>query len=413
MESARESLPDDLPGVVGTVGWEGGEDGGDNSVSLQINGEDMGILVGLGEEVVRRVEGLEGVMGARLDQERNGADEIQLQLQRDALVRYAVGAQSVGQTVAFAMRGTTLQPLKDGEREIELRSSFSLEDRSDIDTVLDFEIWSPERFAFVPIRVLTDVIFTKGPVAINRTNRRTSVSVSVDLQEDVTPSDVYPAIDAALEDMAFPRGTSWNKAGGFDMQMENDAAMLLAMLLSIAFVFLLMGTLFESWVLPLGIITTIPMALFGSMWGLYLTGTPMDTMAGVGLVILVGVVVNNGIVLIDLVTQLRADGMERTEALIEAGSRRLRPILMTALTTICGLLPMALGASSFIGIPYAPLGRTVISGLTVGTVLTLVLVPFLYAWLDDFAAGVRRWAGYVGRGAGPWAGLRTKVEETT
>jgi HAE1 family hydrophobic/amphiphilic exporter-1 len=407
MAAAREALPDDLPGVQGSVGWEGGADGGDRSLSLQIEGEDMGMLVALGEEVVRRVEGVEGVIGARLDQEREGADEVQLTLLRDALARYAVGAQQVGNTVAYALRGSTLQPLKEGEREIELRSRFSLEDRSDIDTVLDFEIWSPERMAFVPIRVLTDVVFTKGPVSITRTNRKTSVGVTVDLAEGVTRGEAFRRVDAALEDMAFPRGTSWKKAGGFDMEMENNSALYLAFALSLAFVYLLMGILFERWILPLGIMTTVPMAMFGSMWGLYLTGTTVDTMAGIGLVVLVGVVVNNGIVLIDLVTQLRNDGMERTEALVEAGCRRLRPILMTALTTICGLLPMALGSSSFIGIPYAPLGRTVVSGLAVGTVLTLILVPFLYAWLDDFATGALRWSGYVARG---WvAPVRTRT----
>lgn len=410
MEAARAALPQDLPGVAGTIGWEGGDGGGDQTLSLDVHGQDMGTLLAVGDEIVRRVEGLEGVIGARMDQERDGADEIQLRLHRDALARYAVNASQVGQTVAWSLRGTVLNPLREGEREIGLQSSFSLEDRSDIDTVLDFEIWSPERLAFIPIRVLTDVAFAKGPQAIHRTNGRTSVSVTVDLADGVKPPEVYPRIDAALEDMAFPRGTSWRKGDAFDMQMENDAALGLAMALSIAFVFLLMGMLFESFVLPLGVVTTIPMAMFGSMWGLYLTGTGMDTMAGVGLVILVGVVVNNGIVLVDLVTQLRADGMERTQALIEAGARRLRPILMTALTTICGLIPMALGSSSFIGIPYAPLGRTVISGLAVGTLLTLVLIPFLYAWLDDLAAGVRRWAGYVMRG--PVAPAPVPEEET-
>jgi HAE1 family hydrophobic/amphiphilic exporter-1 len=395
MEAVRKALPDDLPGVQGTLGWEGGETGSGNTLPLDIHGEDMATLLALGDEVVRRVSTLEGVIGARLDQERDGADEIQLHLQRDALTRYAVGASQVGQTVAWSLRGNTLNPLREGEREVELQSSFSLADRSDIDTVLDFQIWSPERLAFVPIRVLTDVAFAKGPQAIHRTDGQTSVTVTLDLDEGVAATDVFPRLDAALGDMAFPRGTGWSKGDEFDMQMENDAALGLAMFLSVAFVFLLMGMLFESLLLPVGIISTIPMAMLGSMWGLYLSGTPMDTMAGVGLVILVGVVVNNGIVLVDLVTQLRAEGMERTQALIESGARRLRPILMTALTTICGLIPMAFGSSSFIGIPYAPLGRTVISGLAVGTLLTLVLVPWLYAWLDDVAVGGRRWLGYV------------------
>ena len=166
-------------------------------------------------------------------------------------------------------------------------------------------------------------------------------------------------------------------------------------MLSITFVFLLMGVLFESFLLPLTIVTTIPMAMMGAYWGLWVTGTPMDLMAGIGLIILVGVVVNNGIVLIDLVTQLRRDGVPRDEALIEAGRRRLRPILMTALTTICGLIPMAAGSTSFIGIPYAPLGRIVIGGMAASTVLTLLFVPFLYALLDDVRTGSFSWLGFV------------------
>ena len=120
-------------------------------------------------------------------------------------------------------------------------------------------------------------------------------------------------------------------------------------------------------------------------------------MAGLGLVILVGVVVNNGIVLIDWVTQLRGEGHTTEEALVEAGRRRLRPILMTALTTIFGLVPMAMGTSQFIGIPYAPLGRTVIAGLVVGTVLTLLFVPYLYMILDEWRATGRVWWATVQR----------------
>lgn len=394
MEQARAALPSDLPGVSGSVGWEGDQDNA-NTLSLRIEGEQVRELMGLADEVVRRVEDLEGVVDVRIDQEREGRDEIRLQVHRDAGLKYGVGATQIGTTVSYSLRAQSLPALKEDGREVELRSSFSLEDRSDIDTVRDFQMFSQSTGGFVPIRVLTDLELGKGPVSINRIDRRTSVSISVDVAEDVDVGKFYGDIDKALSDMAFPRGTGWKKGDAFDMQIENDAAMLWAMVLSVSFVFLLMGTLFESVILPAGILTTIPMAVFGSLWGLWITGTPMDTMAGVGLVILVGVVVNNGIVLVDKVTQLRAEGVERTEALIEAGCRRLRPILMTAMTTICGLLPMALGSSAFIGISYAPLGRTVIFGLTASTLLTLVLIPFLYAWLDDFSAGFRGWLGYV------------------
>ena len=177
-------------------------------------------------------------------------------------------------------------------------------------------------------------------------------------------------------------------------ETEEDAR-IMALLLSVTFVFLIMGVLFESFLLPLSIITTIPMAFLGVYWTLYATDTTFDTMGAVGLVILVGVVVNNGIVYIDLVTRLRNGGMDRVSALVEAGVRRLRPILMTALTTIFGLLPMAVGDSSFIGMPYSPLGRVVAGGLATGALLTLFLLPFLYTVLDDIRDTSRRWLAYM------------------
>jgi HAE1 family hydrophobic/amphiphilic exporter-1 len=169
----------------------------------------------------------------------------------------------------------------------------------------------------------------------------------------------------------------------------------MALLLSVTFVFLIMGVLFESFLLPMSIITTVPMAFLGVYWMLYLTDTSFDGMSGVGLVILVGVVVNNGIVYIDLATRLRNDGVDRLTALVDAGARRLRPILMTALTTIFGLVPMTIGDASFVGMPYAPLGRVVVGGLSTGTLLTLFLLPFLYTVLDDMRDTSRRWLAYL------------------
>jgi HAE1 family hydrophobic/amphiphilic exporter-1 len=396
MDLAREAMPDDLPGVDIDIGWEGGfEQGGAQQINLTVHGEDMATLQALAEEVARRARTVEGVMGATLDVQNEGADEVRLVVDREAAARYGVSASQIGSLVSYAMRGSSLPDLREGEKEIPVTSRFSLEDRSDLDNILSFDVWSPALMRLIPVRTVTDVEFGKGPGTIRRKDRRTAAGITLDLVDGVTPFEVFPRLDAALEDMSFPRGYGWEKGEKFDMRAEEDAAMMLALLLSVTFVFLLIGILFESWILPLSIVTTIPMAMMGATWGLYLSGTPMDTMAGVGMVILVGVVVNNGIVLVDLITQLRREGMPREEAMVEAGRRRLRPILMTALTTICGLLPMALGSSSFIGIPYAPLGRTVISGLVASTLLTLLFVPFLYAMLDDLREGAVRWFAWV------------------
>ncbi len=400
MDAAREVLPSGRPGVKATIGWDSGDEGGGGgaqTITLQINGEDMDTLTALAEEVARRAETVPGVMEVHQDVVNDGADELRLRIDRHATGRYGVSAAQVGRTVGFAMRGTALPSLQDGEKEIPVQSRFSLEDRSDLDTLLDFEIWSPEKQILVPMRTLTSTEMGKGPSSIRRNNRRTGVGITLDLEEDAAFLDVFAGVDAALADMAFPRGYDWSKGKRFDQQGQDDEAMWLALMLSVCFVFLLMGVLFESWILPLSVVTSIPMAMMGAVWFLYMTGTGMDMMATVGLIVLVGVVVNNGIVLVDLVTQLRADGMARREALLHAGERRLRPILMTALTTICGLIPMAVGSSAFIGIPYAPLGRTVIGGMIAGTLLTLLFVPYLYTLLDDLREAASHWLTFVMR----------------
>jgi HAE1 family hydrophobic/amphiphilic exporter-1 len=165
--------------------------------------------------------------------------------------------------------------------------------------------------------------------------------------------------------------------------MEQEAEQQFAMVLAISFVFLLMGVLFESFSIPLVVLAAIPFAFFGAWWALYLTGTPFDLMAGIGLIILVGVVVNNAIVLVDLVVRLRRDGHERRDALLEAISRRYRPVMMTALTTVFGLIPMAIGNAALVGMPYAPMGRAMAGGLITSTFFTLIVVPLLYTWIDD------------------------------
>lgn len=388
MKAAREELPNDVAGVKASIGWEGGGDDS-RSITVAVHGQDMDTLRALGAEVARRVETVDGVLDAQLDFQGGGADEIRLRVDRESAGRYGLTAQSVGQTVAFAMRGSQLEPLRQGEHEMDVVTRFEVEDRADIDTLGDFPLWSPG-VGVIPLRSVTEVEVGRGPSSVFREDGRTAALVTADLAEGTDPEMAYGGIASALDGMLLPDGYSWQRAGGPDFEMEEDRARNLAMILSIVFVFLIMGMLFESLVLPLAIITTVPMAMMGAWWGLWLTGTDMDMMAGVGLVILIGVIVNNGIVLVDQVGQMRADGLSRDEALVLAGRRRLRPILMTALTTIIGLVPMATGDEGFIGIPYAPLGRTVMAGMIAGTLLTLLYVPYMYSLLDDLRGVVAR-----------------------
>ncbi|MFT5681472.1 MAG: HAE1 family hydrophobic/amphiphilic exporter-1 [Myxococcota bacterium] len=392
IEAAREKLPE-LAGVEAQIGWSG-QGSEDKQFRIVLRGEDTATLAILGEEVRRVIRTVPGVSGALPDLEEEGGEEMRLTVDREASARYGLPASQLGRTVSFALRGTSLPKYHDGENEIDMFARFRLEDRADMDRLLDFPLFSPTAMASVPLRALVDGEVSSGMGTIRRENRRTAWPITVDVDPDADIMATRQMVDGALEQIALPRGYTWDQPGDW-AGAEDDAARNMALLLSVVMVFLIMGVLFESFLLPLSIITTIPMALFGVYWTLYLTRTPLDLMGGVGLVVLVGVVVNNGIVLIDLVTRLRADGMPRTTALIEAGARRMRPILMTALTTIFGLLPMATGTSTFIGIPYAPMGRVVAGGLIAGTVLTLFFVPYLYSILDDMRTSAVRWLAFI------------------
>jgi HAE1 family hydrophobic/amphiphilic exporter-1 len=205
-------------------------------------------------------------------------------------------------------------------------------------------------------------------------------------------------IQRAAGDYPWPRGYGISLGARFSEVEKGGQQRLFALILSVTFVFLLMGVLFESFVLPLSIVLSIPFAFTGVYWSLWLAGQSLDVMAGVGLVILVGIVVNNAIVLVDIVGERRRSGLTRMEALVGSAEERLRPILMTALTTIFGLIPMAFGSASLVGVPYKPLGLAVMGGLVASTVLTLVVVPLFYTWFDDLSRIGRSWVDVVVRG---------------
>ncbi len=194
--------------------------------------------------------------------------------------------------------------------------------------------------------------------------------------------------------MTFPAGYSWSYGFGFEEEDQTQQELLINMLLALFLVYFVMAGLFESLSHPFAIMFALPFAFVGIAWLDLITGTPFNLMSQIGILILMGIVVNNGIVLIHHMHQLRERGLDRTEAILQAGRHRLRPILMTTTVTILGLLPLAIGKANVGDIMYFPLARTVIGGLASATVLTLLLVPMLYTVIEDsqnLAARVWRW----------------------
>ncbi|NKB68549.1 MAG: MMPL family transporter [Candidatus Latescibacteria bacterium] len=373
------------PGTSMRVNWQGG--GEDATLSINLYGEDTRVLVGLAREVERRLRGIPGLLSVYTDMER-GVTELQVRLDRDQAERFGVNSWEVSSAIGAALRGEQVgRFLTDKGREVDIHIQLKEGDRRNIQQLQSITFETDDGRE-VPLESMSTLFVSRSLGQIRREDRQTMLTVTATATQG-DAQGLFAEVDQAMQGFEMPRGYRWDKGARYVRLEESDQSQRFALILSVTFVFLLMGVLFESFVLPLSVIISIPFSFLGVYWFLYLTGTPFDIMSGIGTVILIGVVVNNAIVLIDLANRLRADGMERHRALIEAGKHRFRPILMTTFTTICGLIPMAVGNSKMIGMPYAPLGRTMMGGLLASTFLTLVIVPLFYTFFDDLRLLVR------------------------
>ncbi len=362
------------------INWENAQQ--DAAVNVTLYGEDTHVLMGLALEVERRLENIPGLLSVDTDMDRGGT-ELQLRLDRGQLQRLGVSAQMVSGNIAYALRGHNINKFhtEDG-REVDIQVQLEEFDRKNMQDLRAIT-FPTEDGREVPLESLADIYVERTLGGIRRDDRQTVLNVVARANKD-NAEELFGQVDAAMRGFEMPRGYRWDKGDRYVRLEEQDSSMKFAVIMSVTFVFLLMGVLFESFVLPLSVIISIPFSFLGVYWTLYLTDTPQDIMSVIGMVILIGVVVNNAIVLIDLANRLRDGGMERTEALMEAGRHRFRPILMTTFTTAFGLIPMAVGNSKLVGLAYAPLGRTMMGGLLASMVLTLVLVPLFYTFFDDF-----------------------------
>lgn len=379
-EKTREMMPE-AAGVVISANWSD-QGAGDKSIALLVTGPDSNKLEQIGDDLALRLRNMPGVTSVQPQTSDESTQELQLSVARDLAQRRGLTPLLVGGSVDFALRGRRINDFHAPDREVRMTVLAPEEERNSLRGLQGLAMPDPQGGPGVEVGTITTTTLAPTYGSIDRQDRRTVFTISVFTDEEDLEI-MGRRIDKALEGYNFPRGYRLDKGERFARLQNNKSERSFALALAILCVFLLMGVLFESFVLPLSIVISIPFAFAGVYWTLFVTGTSFDVMAAVGMVILVGVVVNNAVVLVDLVGQLQREGYSRSEALVEAGRRRLRPILMTALTTICGLLPMALGSASLIGIPYAPLGRTLIGGLTASTVLTLFVVPLCYTLFDD------------------------------
>ncbi|MGD8374853.1 MAG: efflux RND transporter permease subunit [Acidobacteriota bacterium] len=383
----REGLPE-MPGVRCYFHEDADSGGSDTFFAVKFFGQDSGVLQELGEEMERRLETVEGVRDISASHQR-GRKEIQVSVNRDKAARLGMTAKDVSDIFGFTLGGMRLNRFSTGEREVETWIALRLEDRSDLDDLKKIQFGTGDG-RVITLGDIADFQVITRQQEIVRENRKVRSSVWA-TYEGEDWNEVRTEIEGLASSLVMPAGYSWSWNDRILEQDQQGAQMGINFLLALALVYLVMASLFESLAQPFAILLcSVIFALSGAAWMLVITDTPFNLMSWIGMLILIGIVVNNGIVLLDRMNQLRKEGIGREEAIIAAGRDRMRPILMTAATTVIGLVPLAIGGSTISGLFYYPLARTVIGGLVVSAFLTLVALPNVTLGVEAIAAWFRR-----------------------
>jgi HAE1 family hydrophobic/amphiphilic exporter-1 len=308
-----------------------------------------------------------------------GNPEIQIVFDQERASQLGLVVRDIADRVVNSVRGevATRYKLRDKQIDVLVRSvdtrAASVEEIRNL-------IVNPGSASPVPLSAVADVQLAVGPAEVRRAGQERVAVVSANLARGDLGTAVQ-ALQAVVDEVSLPVGTTAFLSGQSEEMSDSFRSMQFVLLLAIFLVYLVMASQFESLMHPFVILLTIPLAIIGALWALWLTGTTVNVVAYIGLIMLAGIVVNQSIVLIDAVNQARERGLPKHEALVEAGRLRLRPILITKLTTILGLLPMALGIGEGAEV-RAPMAITVIGGVLLATFLTLLVIPVVYSVLD-------------------------------
>ncbi|MCD6335136.1 MAG: efflux RND transporter permease subunit, partial [Candidatus Latescibacteria bacterium] len=349
-------------------------------VDIKVFGKDLATLREISEKIVRRIEGIEGLRD--LDTSlRAGKPELRIRIDHEKAGRVGLSVGQVAGTIQTAMQGKVAGQLRSKGDEFDIRVRFREGDRTAIEDIENLTVRSPLGFQ-IPLKQVAHLEYGEGPVKLDREDQSRLVSVTANVfGRDL--GSIMTDVKNAVAPMAkgFPSGYFVEFGGEYEQMRETFVALGAALLLAVLLVYMVMAASFESFAQPLVIMTTLPLAWIGVGLMLLIAGKTISLVSFLGLIMLAGIVVNNGIVLIDYTNQLRKRGVEQHEALIQAGATRLRPILITSGTTILGMIPMALSTSEGAEM-RSPIALTVIGGLLTATVLTLVIIPVVYSIVD-------------------------------
>ncbi|MFC4727492.1 efflux RND transporter permease subunit [Coralloluteibacterium thermophilus] len=392
MEDIREGAPKSARMRLNFQ--QGGDGGGDpNAVRVSLVGDSPEALREIAESIVPMLATRPELRDVRADA-GDGSSELMVRVDRERAAQYGFGVQEVSNFVGIALRGTQLRDFRRGETEVPIWVRFAGAEQFRVEDLSGLTLRADDGRS-VPLLSLVEVDVRPSASRISRTDRQTMLGIDVNLAEGVTVPDARRAMEAVLGTVTLPDGYRWTFDGAFQQNDDAGAQMMFNLLLAMVMIYVVMAAVFESLLFPAAIMSGVLFSILGVFWLFALTGTVFSVMAFIGILVLMGVVVNNGIVMVEHINALRRSGMSRTDALVEGSRERLRPILMTMGTAILGMLPLCVATTQLGGggPPYYPMARAIAGGLAFSTVVSLLFLPTIYAILDDLSTGTRRILG--------------------
>ncbi len=369
-------LPEVINFNVETAGQ--GMGGTSNTVDVEIFGYDFDVTNAIAEEIRVKLAAVPGAIDVQVSRKKD-KPELQFVLDRDKVALHGLSTMQVSNTIRNRVSGLVASQYKEEGDEFDIRVRLREEFRNSITDLYEFTVVTPAG-ARIKLKELGEIKEYWSPPNIQHKRRERVVTVSA--KPDKVPlGDLAVLIKAEIASVQIPQDVILNVGGAYQDQQESFMDLGLLMLISLILVFIVMASQFESFTMPFVIMFSIPFAFTGVVLALFITGTTLSLVAALGAVLLIGIVVKNGIVLIDYTNLMRDRGLELYEAIAVSGKSRLRPVLMTAATTILGMLPLALSTGEGAEI-WRPMGITVIGGLVFSTLVTMVIVPVMYGILS-------------------------------
>jgi HAE1 family hydrophobic/amphiphilic exporter-1 len=357
----------------------------DKPIVIKVFGDDLGALKTISDQIAAKIVKIPGLRDVSTSLAQ-GMPEFLFRFDSDKLGAYGSLSGLAINEANIAIGGQTANLFREAGKEYDITVQLKEDERDTFDKIKNIPLSSPMGFYF-PLRDVANFEYSEGPEKIERENSKRLVKVQANYAER-SMGELVADIRDAIKDVPVPEGYLIEFGGEYQDAMEAFSDLGFMFIASILLVYMILAALYESLIHPITMMVAVPLAFTGAIAGLFLAGVSFGVTAFIGIIMLVGIVATNSIVLLDFILEYHRQGMERREAIIKAGMTRLRPVLMTALTTLFGVLPIALGRAEGMELQQ-PLGIVVVGGLITSTLLTLVVIPVFYELFDDFAIDMK------------------------